>query len=1061
MIQSNRIRNLAIASSLAMAMGAASAFAQLPTAPIPVTSGADANLISTNITLTADKIWILKGFTMVTNGATLTIDPGTTIQGDSTVRGTLLVDRGARIDAAGTAAAPITFRGPTADRGMWGGLVLLGRATANPGPYNQYEALPWAIYGGNGSHENDNSGTLTYVRLDGPGFPVAVDRELNGITLCAVGSGTVIHHVQVHRGDDDGFEWFGGSVNTSHLVVTNTVDDSYDTDFGYSGNSQYMIAIQSVEPPRQRGGTSATPIETVGDRGVECGSNGDPSNEPVTKPTWKNLTFIDNGRSGGPFEAKQGCGGFYEKMVLVGGGGDTSRSDWMMNFDGKETIVGISDPNSSYLDFKKTYLTGKWKNAFNFIANPAGSPNGGATQGEIDNAIAVVNATIKQRPRSSIGGYGLYQNLKPSLPEIAADSAGAIVGNDLWYQGWTLTNTVKFDSGDVEIVADVTPPANVTSLAATSLTATSVQLTWAASASADAESVFVVYRNDGSYPTGKANGTVIPLASTVTTFTVTGLTEKTGYSFGLFVSDSSDNVSAVATSAQVRAKTLDITAPANVTALTATALSASSIRLNWAASASADAESVLVVYRNDHTYPTGIANGTVAARLASSVTEYNVTGLAEKSGYSFGLFVKDTSANASAGVAAAQVHKATLDQTAPANATALVATAITADSVRLTWTPSVTADAESVFVVYTSGTTYPTGISNGTVAGRMANTATTLAVAGLIEQTTYSFGLFVRDSSGNVSAVATGAQAQSTTLDQTGPAAITGLSATPVSISKIALAWTSSVTADVDSLFVRYVAGATPPANPTSGLLAHALGKGAVVDTISGLDEKTEYAFAIFARDSAGNFAPFATVASGKATTLDQTKPVAITALAATALSTTRIALAWTASVSTDVDSLFVRYALGSTPPADYNSGTLAHVLGKTAVLDTISGLTLGTEYSFAVFARDAAGNFSNYATSAAISATTLLVTPVASSNWRKAQLVRVQGNDIVFNYAKPTRVQLTVTDMRGNRVLSQSMFIEAGIQLVSVGDVKGLHIVNVREGKNSRSYRAIFGNRK
>ncbi len=418
--------------------------------PAKSETGAFADSIIVNTLLTKDKIWILRGFVLVKNGVTLTIEPGTTLEGDATIRGTLLVDRGAYLVAQGTQLQPITFQGPTQDRGSWGGIVLLGRAVANPGPFNQFEGLWGATYGGN--NDNDSSGVLAYMRIIGPGFPIAVDRELNGLTLCSVGRRTVIHHIQVHRGDDDGIEWFGGAVNTSHLVVTNAVDDSYDTDFGYSGNSQYMIAIQSVEPPRQRGGTSATPIETVGDRGIECGSNGDPTTQPFTKPTWKNLTLIDNGRSGGAFEAKQGCGGNYEKMVIVGGGIDTAISSWMMNFDGKETIVGISDPTGSYLNFRKTYLTGKWNNAFNFVSNPLGSPNGGATATEIANAQAIVNVTIKQRPLSSIGSYGLYNNLKPLLAEIAADSAGAIVGNDLWYEGWTLPGTVEFPMGQVEVL---------------------------------------------------------------------------------------------------------------------------------------------------------------------------------------------------------------------------------------------------------------------------------------------------------------------------------------------------------------------------------------------------------------------------------------------------------------------------------------------------------------------------------------------------------------------------------------------------------------------------------
>ena len=437
-----------LTGAIAASLGAGLTHGQTPT-PIPVktTLGpSPADSIVVNTTLTKDKLWILSGFLVVKAGVTLTIQPGTTIQGDATTRGTLLVDRGGYLVAAGTKDEPITFKGPTDERGAWGGIVMLGKAVSNQGLNNQYEAMGWAKFGGN--DQNDSSGVLTYVRLDGPGFPVAVDRELNGLTLCAVGRRTVVHHIQVHRGDDDGVEFFGGAVNTDHIVVTQETDDAFDTDHGYSGNSQYMIAIQRVEPPRIRPGGGVLPIETVGDNGVECGSSTS-GNSPATHPNWKNVTIIDNGAAFGPFQAKEECGGVYEKMVLVTGGGHKdSSSVWAMNFLSDIVVNGISLPTPT-LDFKDVFITGKWKQLYKF-------DNG--TSDQIALATEILNAKIKNYPYATANSYGLNKDLSPSNSDIIAAKAGAIVDGDLWYQGWTFPGTVQFDLGDTPIPSNTGAP---------------------------------------------------------------------------------------------------------------------------------------------------------------------------------------------------------------------------------------------------------------------------------------------------------------------------------------------------------------------------------------------------------------------------------------------------------------------------------------------------------------------------------------------------------------------------------------------------------------------------
>jgi len=209
--------------------------------------------IKTNTTWTADKIYNLKGYVYVTDGATLTIEPGTIIKGDKASKATLVITRGAKINAVGTVDKPIVFTSGVAAgarrEGDWGGLVLLGKAKHNKGtakieggltPTAGGDEAKYIQFGG--TDDADNSGTLKYVRVEYAGIPFSVDNEINGITFGAVGSGTTIDYVQVYRSGDDAFEWFGGSVNAKHLIATGTWDDDFDTDNGFSGKIQFALA---------------------------------------------------------------------------------------------------------------------------------------------------------------------------------------------------------------------------------------------------------------------------------------------------------------------------------------------------------------------------------------------------------------------------------------------------------------------------------------------------------------------------------------------------------------------------------------------------------------------------------------------------------------------------------------------------------------------------------------------------------------------------------------------------------------------------------------------------
>ncbi|ARK10831.1 IPT/TIG domain-containing protein [Fibrella sp. ES10-3-2-2] len=211
--------------------------------------------ITANETWSPDNIYLLRGFTYVKSGVTLTILPGTVIKGTAGDQdplglnkgGTLIVEAGAKISAAGTATNPIVFTSskPAGQRGYgnWGGIVLIGKAPINQPSATNFEG---GISGQTGTYTdvNDNSGTLQYVRIEFPGIALSPGSEINGLTFYGVGAGTTIDHIQVSYSGDDSYEWFGGTVNAKYLVAHRGFDDDWDTDWGFSGKVQYAVALR-------------------------------------------------------------------------------------------------------------------------------------------------------------------------------------------------------------------------------------------------------------------------------------------------------------------------------------------------------------------------------------------------------------------------------------------------------------------------------------------------------------------------------------------------------------------------------------------------------------------------------------------------------------------------------------------------------------------------------------------------------------------------------------------------------------------------------------------------
>jgi hypothetical protein len=261
-------------------------------APVKDISG---NLTGT-INWVKDTIYLLKGKVYVKAGGVLNIAPGTIIKGDKATPGSaLIITRGAQIKAVGTPNQPIVFTSSAApadrDRGDWAGVAIAGNAKANMnGGIGTFEGGNLANPDGTiadgqygGLNDLDNSGELKYVRIEYAGFAFATNNELNSLTLGGVGSGTKISYVQCSYGLDDAFEFFGGTVNASHLVAFRGNDDDFDTDFGYSGKIQFGVSFRDTAVADGVSGANA--FESDND-GASSGNN------PYTSCVFSNMTLV-------------------------------------------------------------------------------------------------------------------------------------------------------------------------------------------------------------------------------------------------------------------------------------------------------------------------------------------------------------------------------------------------------------------------------------------------------------------------------------------------------------------------------------------------------------------------------------------------------------------------------------------------------------------------------------------------------------------------------------------------------------------------------------------------
>ncbi|MEE4244137.1 MAG: hypothetical protein V2I33_01925 [Kangiellaceae bacterium] len=396
-------------------------------------------------TLTNDRLWVLQGRTAVGNdnadSATLTIEPGTTIIGRAG-DDFLVVRRGSQIDADGTVSAPITMtsfedvNGDATGIGQWGGLVLLGNAPSNlcdgngDGNADSTELANCGIsaegaagqYGGN--NPNDNSGTLRYVVVKHAGNALGSGDELNGISLGGVGDATTIDYIQIHENLDDGIEFFGGTVNVKHVVLTGNGDDSFDWSFGWTGKAQYVYVQQN---------------DSQANRGFELDNNDSILDAtPLTNPTVSNVTILgSNATDSEGVLLRNGTAGKLHNFVITGPSGmgeclEIQTAETQAQAEAGELVMTHSvvacDNGENFKGTANT--TGDTVEAW-FLAQAGNSA--------FTSSSALVLDVNDYEPLagSPLLGAGLDLSTTDSFFD-STDYIGAFDGTNDWTEGWTV-----------------------------------------------------------------------------------------------------------------------------------------------------------------------------------------------------------------------------------------------------------------------------------------------------------------------------------------------------------------------------------------------------------------------------------------------------------------------------------------------------------------------------------------------------------------------------------------------------------------------------------------------
>ena len=438
------------------------------------------DFIDGEVTLDAATEYELDGYAYVEDGEVLNIPAGTVIKAisDPTTgdqESALIVARGGTINATGTAEAPIIFTSedddvadPTdlsiTDRGLWGGILILGSAPINVGGGENFiEGLPTNddrnLYGG--TEADDNSGTFQYVSIRHGGAIFGQDNEINGLTMGGVGSGTTIEYVEVFANQDDGFEWFGGTVDTRYLVAAFCGDDMFDYDEGFDGDGQFWFGIQGTDD--------------AGTGGEHDGGTDPETGEPFATPVIYNATYIGSGADATllsndfALTIDDNAGGLYYNSIFTEFAGAgvliedlESGEDSRARLDAGDLVLA----NNIWFGFGNI-------NAVDVIENTSNV----FTQQFVADAFADDNFIVDPQLRSidrTEGGNALDPRPADDSPALDADNVadypddndfftevdyiGAFDGGGssaLWIRGWTALATANFVTGVEQVSQEV------------------------------------------------------------------------------------------------------------------------------------------------------------------------------------------------------------------------------------------------------------------------------------------------------------------------------------------------------------------------------------------------------------------------------------------------------------------------------------------------------------------------------------------------------------------------------------------------------------------------------
>jgi len=375
--------------------------------------------ITTKKVLDANKIYLLRGYVRVMgNGGNLEIPAGTVIKGEKASMGALIVEKGGFIKANGTPTNPIIF---TSDQeaavrkeGDWAGVVICGKSKVNTATGTAlYEggALGDGVaeYGGGANPIlNDNSGEFTYVRIEFAGYPIQTDKEINGLTLCAVGSETKLHHIQVSYCMDDSFEFFGGTVNATHLIAYRGIDDDFDFDQGFDGKIQYAISFRDP----------AMADKSIS-RGIELDNGGTVSGDAYSRPILSNFTLIGSGVNG---VTNHGAGVYFgrnSRMVMGNSivvGARTNAVEFNTNFPAAELKGGRSI-------FSNNLIFGATAN-YGIIGVDAATFADAA-------ALATFATTAGNTTIASVDAAG-FNNVSVATPDLTLKAGSPALGKAKW-----------------------------------------------------------------------------------------------------------------------------------------------------------------------------------------------------------------------------------------------------------------------------------------------------------------------------------------------------------------------------------------------------------------------------------------------------------------------------------------------------------------------------------------------------------------------------------------------------------------------------------------------------